>query len=33
MKKKRILIIHHRSQYGGAPRSLIKILIFKNIKI
>ena len=26
MKKKRILIIHHRSQYGGAPRSLIENL-------
>ncbi len=37
MKKKRILIIHHRSQYGGAPRSLIENLNFykknKNLKI
>lgn len=35
MKKKRILIIHHRSQYGGAPRSLIENLKFlkKNKKL
>ena len=37
MKKKRILIIHHRSQYGGAPRSLIENLNilkkYKNLEI
>ena len=37
MKKKKILIIHHRSQYGGAPRSLIENLNFfkknKNLTI
>ncbi len=35
MKKKRILIIHHRSQYGGAPRSLIENLniLKKNKKL
>ena len=37
MKNKRILIIHHRSQYGGAPKSLIENLNFykkiKNLKI
>ena len=37
MHKKKILIIHHRSQYGGAPKSLIENLKFlqhsKNLEI
>jgi len=37
MKKRRVLIIHHRSQYGGAPRSLIENLNYfkkdRNLKI
>lgn len=37
MNKKKILIIHHRSQYGGAPKSLIENLKFlqqsKNLEI